>query len=148
MKAAIITVLVLLVIVIVGVGAFFAGSSYGEAQAQNIRSEFFASRQGGTGGQFGQPGQGGQPGQQGQGNFAGGRPAATGTVKSVEGNTVQVTEQNGNTVTVTVNGQTSIQKTINGTTADLTAGTRITVMGSQNGGTVTASVIQIRPTGQ
>lgn len=142
MKAAIIAALVLIVIAIVGVGAFFAGSSYGEAQAQNIRSEFFSSRQGGTGGQ------GGQGGQQGQGNLAGGRPVATGTVKSVEGNTVQVTEQNGNTVAVTVSGQTSIQKTVNGTTADLTPGTRITVMGSQNGANVTASVIQIRPSGQ
>ncbi|MCL5950358.1 MAG: DUF5666 domain-containing protein [Chloroflexi bacterium] len=141
MRTVVIAVLVVIVVVIVGVGAFLAGSSYGQAQAQNVRSQFFASRQNANGGQFGQPG---QAGQRGQGNFAGGRPVAAGTVKSVQGDTIEVTEQNGNTVTVTVNGQTSIEKTVNGTKADLTPGTRVTVMGSQNGSNDTATLIQVR----
>lgn len=143
MKTVLIAILVVGLVVVAGVGGFFAGTSYGETQAQNIRSEFFRTRQGGANGQGAN---GGQTGQQGGGQF--GRPLATGTVKSVQGNTIQVSQQDGSTVTVTMNSQTTIQKTSAGTAADLQPGTRVTVTGEQNGSDVTARVIQIRPAGQ
>jgi hypothetical protein len=145
MKPVLSAIVALIVIAVVGAGAFIAGSNYGEAQAQNTRAEFFRNRQGGapngqgtTSGQNGQNGQGGQFG----------RPAAFGTVKSVSGNTIQLTQQDGSTVTVTTDAQTTIQKTVSGALSDLQPGERITVMSSQTGSTIVARDIQIRPGGQ
>ena len=117
MKTAIISVLVILLIAGVGVGAFLAGQNNGLTQAQNIRNEFFQSRVTGQSGQ----GDAGQRGQGGQGAQFG-RPAATGTVKSIQGNIIQVTMRDGSTVNVTLDGQTVIQKTSNVTKADIQPG--------------------------
>lgn len=140
MKTAIITVLVILLVVGVGVGAFLAGQNNGLTQAQNIRNEFFQSRVTGQSGQ-------GDAAQRGQGAQFG-RPAATGTVKSIQGNIIQVTMRDGSTVNVTLDGQTVIQKTSNVTKADIQPGQNITIMSSQTGENITAQVIQIRATGQ
>ena len=148
MKSVLSAIVALIVIAVVGVGAFIAGSNYGEAQAQNTRAEFFRNRQGGApNGQGAPTGQNGQNGQNGQGGQFG-RPAAFGTVKSVSGNTIQVTQQDGSTVTVTTDAQTTIQKTVSGALSDIQPGERITVMSSQTGSTIVARDIQIRPGGQ
>lgn len=151
MKNVIMGAIALVVVVVVGAGAFFAGTAYGQSQANNTRSEFFRNRGGGTtggaggmGGQLGQNGQGGQGGQGGQ--FAG--RGVFGTVKSVNGNTVVLTMQDGSTVTVTVNAQTAIQKTTSGTASDIQPGERITVESQQTGANITANAIQIRPAAQ
>jgi hypothetical protein len=145
MKPVLSAIVALIVIAVVGAGAFIAGSNYGEAQAQNTRAEFFRNRQGGApNGQGAPTGQNGQNGQGGQ--F--GRPAAFGTVKSVSGNTIQVTQQDGSTVTVTTDAQTTIQKTVSGALSDIQPGERITVMSGQTGSTIVARDIQIRPGGQ
>ncbi len=147
MKTILVAAIVFLSIVVVGVGAFFAGTSYGEAQAQNTRNEFFRNRQGGAGGQAGAFNQSGQNGQNAQ-NSPFGRAAAFGTVKSVSGNTIQLALQDGSTVSVTVNGQTTIQKTVNGAVGDIQQGDRLTVFSDQTGTNITARAIQVRPTGQ
>jgi len=150
MKPVIVATIVAVLVIVVGVGAFFVGDNYGQQQAQNIRNDFLRARQGGTGapngapGQFGQNGQGGQAGQNGQQAGQSGRPAAFGTVKSVTGNTVVVAQQDGSTVTVTVDSQTTIQKTVNGTVSDIQPGERITVLSDQTGSTVAARSIQLR----
>ena len=117
MKTVVISAIVALIVVVTGVGAFFVGDNYGQQQAQNIRNDFLRARQGGQGAPNGTPG---QTGQNGQGGAAGqfGRPVASGTVKSVTGNTLVVTQQDGTTVTVTVDSQTAIQKAASGTSAD------------------------------
>lgn len=143
MKTVIISVLVILLVAGVGVGAFLAGQNNGLTQAQNIRNEFFQSRVTGQSGQ----GDAAQRGQGGQGAQLG-RPAATGTVKSIQGNIIQVTMRDGSTVNVTLDGQTVIQKTSNVTKADIQPGQNITIMSSQTGENITAQVIQIRVTGQ
>ncbi len=146
MKPLIIAIVAALVIV-VGAGSFFAGSAYGQQQAQNVRNDFFRARQGGTGGPNGAQPQNGQNAQGGQnGQF--GRPAAFGTIKSVNGNTMVVTQQDGSTVTVTLDSQTQIIKTVNGTTSDLQAGDRVTVMSDQTTGNIVARSIQLRPANQ
>jgi hypothetical protein len=145
MKTVIVSAIVVLIVIVTGVGAFFVGDNYGQQQAQNIRNDFLRARQGGTGAASGVPSQPGQTGQQ-----AGqvGRPAAFGTVKSVTGNTLVVTQQDGTTVTVTVDQQTAIQKTVIGTIADIQPGERVTVSSDQTGSNVTARSIQLRPANQ
>ncbi len=142
MKPLVIAIVAALVIV-VGAGSFFAGSAYGQQQAQNIRSDFFRARQSGNG----TPNGNGTQGQNGQGGQFG-RPAAAGTVKSINGNTLVITQQDGSTVTVTLDVQTQIIKTVNGTTSDLQPGERITVMSDQTTGNIVARTIQLRPTAQ
>ncbi|MCL4489875.1 MAG: hypothetical protein M1570_17360 [Chloroflexi bacterium] len=144
MKTALTVVIAVVIVAVVGVGAFFAGTSYGQAQAQNTRAQFFRSRGIGTTGATG--GQSGQAGQNGQGTQFG-RPAAFGTVKSVSGNTVVVTQQDGSTVTVTLNSQTQIQKTVSGTTSDIQPGDRVTITSDQTGSNIVARSVQIRPNG-
>jgi hypothetical protein len=141
MKPILAVIIAIVAAVVFGAGGFFAGTAYGSAQAQNTRDEFLRNRQGGTPGQFGQNGPNGQAGQFG-------RPAAVGTVKSVNGNTLTVTQQDGTTVTVTVNQQTTIQKTTTGAISDIQPGQRITVESDQTGGNIVARGIQIRPSGQ
>lgn len=150
MKTILAAVIAVAVVAVVGVGAFFAGTSYGEGQAQNTRSEFFRNRQGANGGQGGAFNQGGQVGQNGQNgqNNPFGRAAAFGTVKSVNGNTIQLSEQDGSTVTVSVDAQTTIQKTVNGTIGDIQPGERLSVFSDQTGSNITARAIQVRPSGQ
>ncbi len=146
MKPLVIAIVAALVIA-VGAGSFFAGSAYGQQQAQNVRADFFRARQGGTNGPTGAQGQNGQNGQGGQGGQFG-RPAAAGTVKSINGNTLVVTQQDGSTVTVTLDAQTQSIKTVNGTSSDLQPGERITVMSDQTTGNIVARTIQLRPNTQ
>lgn len=145
MKTVITIAVAIVLAVVIGVGGFFAGTAYGQSQANNTRAEFFRSRGGG-----GQGGQGGQTGMNGQGGQGGqfGRPAAFGTVKSVNGNTIIITQQDGSTVTVTANAQTVVQKTVNGTVSDIQPGERVTVESDQTGSNVVARAIQVRPSSQ
>ena len=155
MKTITVSVIAALIVIVIGAGAFFVGDNYGQQQAQNIRNDFLRARQGGAGAPnsaSGQPGQTGQPngqfGQNGQQAGQGGRPVAFGTVKSVTGNTLVVTQQDGTTVTVTVDSQTAIQKTVSGTVTDIQPGERVTVLSDQTGSNVTARSIQLRPATQ
>jgi hypothetical protein len=147
MKSGLIAIVVVVLVAVAGVGGFFAGNSFGpNAQAQNIQREFFQQRSGN-----GAPG-GAQNGQSAQ--TRGNRPAANGTVKSVQGNTIQLTMQDGSVVTVNTDAQTVIQKTVTGAVSDIQPGQRITVFSSQVTGTpvpgtaVLATDISIQPSGQ
>jgi Cu/Ag efflux protein CusF len=149
MKIGIIVVLGLVLLAAVGFGAYSYGVNVGTTQAQNIRTEFFQSRTGQGGAQGDTTQMPFQPGQQGQ--RAGGtaaRNATNGTVKSVQGNTIQVTLRDGSTVTVNVDAQTVIQQTVNASVADIKSGENITVLSDQTGSNVTARTIQLRPAGQ
>ncbi|MDE3091460.1 MAG: hypothetical protein KGJ80_18995 [Chloroflexota bacterium] len=139
MKTLYVVIGALVLVMVAGGGGFFAGTSYGQAQAQNIRADFFRQR---SGNQANASGQGSQAGQ------FGGRPAAVGTLKSVQGDTITVTQNDGTIVTVNVNAQTVIQKTVTGTLGDLQAGERVTVLSDQTGSNVTAQTVQIRPSTQ
>lgn len=145
MKTVLLALGVVVLMAVSGGAGFYFGTDNGLKQAQNIRSEFIQQRAGnvtpGAGTQPAQPGQRGTPGLgQGQVAVLGGRPVAQGTIKSIEGNKVTVTQQDGTTTTVTVDDKTTIQKQVNGALADLIAGTRITVT-EQSG----ARRIQILP---
>lgn len=144
MKSILVAVIVVVLVVVAGVGGFFAGNSFGpNAQALSTVNDFRTQRFGNGGqGSTGQSGQGGQGAQQGR------RPVAFGTVKSVQGNTIQVTAQDGTITTVTTDSKTVVQKTVTGAVTDVQPGQRITVMGNQSGSDVTATEISIQPSGQ
>ena len=95
------------------------------------------------------PSQGGNPpGQSGSQPGAFGRPGLGGTVKSVSGNTIQLTGFDGSTVTVKVDDKTTIQKTAPATLSDIRANLQITVVGDASGGTITARMIRIGTDGK
>ncbi len=148
MKTALIVILVVVLVAVVGVGAFMAGSNYGLTQAQNIRAEFFQSRTGqGAAPGGGTPSAGGTRGAGGQGAQFVGR-GVNGTIKSVQGDTMVVTQRDGSTVNVTINAQTAIQKISAGAASDLVPGANVVVTSGETGTNITAQTIQIRPGGQ
>ncbi len=145
MKAAILIVLDLLIIAVVGVGAYMYGMNIGLTQATNIRTEFFQSRSASSAQGDTTQAQIGQQGQRAGGTAA--RNTTTGTVKGVQGNSIQVTLRDGSTVTVNVDAQTVIQQTVASTLSDIKSGENITVLSDQTGSTITARTIQVRPAG-
>ena len=149
MKIVLAVVVAIVLIGAAGFGGYTMGHSAGLTDAQNVRNEFFQQRfgQSGGNGQSAQ-GQGGQVGQNGQSGQFTRRPVAFGTVKSVQGNTIELTAADGSTVTVSTTSQTTVQKTVAGAVSDIKPGDRISVAGNQSGGSVTATEISIQATGQ
>ncbi len=135
MKTALIGIVVVILMAASGGVGYYFGNANGLQSATNIRNEFFASRAGTQGGepntQGGGQRNGGQNTGQGTGTF-GGRPTAAGLVKSVQGNTITVTQQDGSTTTVTVDDKTQYLKLGTASLSDVTPGLRITVT-EQNG---------------
>jgi len=127
------------IILIVAGGAFYGGMMYERSQQASIRSRFFAER-GGLPGGTPQPGAGNVP--QGQAGFGRG---ASGTVKSIQGDTLLLSTAQ-DVTTVILNDQTGIRKTVAGQIADLQPGQRVVVTGDRaQDGTITATSIQILP---
>jgi len=118
----------------VGAGAFYGGTVYECQQVANVRNSFFNGR-GGNGGTGGGGGGGGIGG------------GVFGTVKSITGNTIQISTPQ-NVTTVDLSDATTFMKTITGTVSDVQVGETITVRGQRDSsGNVTADSIQILPAG-
>ena len=152
------TIIVSLVaVVLIGATGFVAydtGYKAGNQSAVSVQREFFQNRVGqqGQGGQGNPNAQGNSPaGQNAQGGRANiGRPVAAGTVKSVQGNTIVVTEQNGTAVTVMVDAQTQIIKSVTAQISDIQTGARVIVTSDQastSGTPVNARLITIQGAG-
>lgn len=90
--------------------------------------------------QGGAPPGGAQPGQ------LGGQPGVGGTVKSVSGNTIQLTGFDGSVTTVQVDSKTVIQKSASATLSDIKAGVQITVIVDSSTGSNIARIIRIETT--
>ena len=142
MKKIWIGVAVVLLVVAVGGGAFWAGMSYGKSQAEQdvvgLTQERFEVR----GGQFLGPGQlpeGGQLPQGGQGpttQFVGG--GVRGTIEAVEGETVVINTDEG-LIRVQTTDTTLIQKNMSVGVGDLEIGEAVVVSGPKNDdGSITA----------
>jgi hypothetical protein len=136
MKQILVIVVGIVLMAISGGVGYYLGNDNGLRTAQNIRAEFLQQRLGAqtaSGGETTVPGQPTRQAQQGitqrGGTTAllGGRPTANGTVKSVQGNTITVTQADGSSATVTVDDKTTIQKLGAATLADVQAGLRIIV---------------------
>ena len=124
---------IVVALVAVGVGSFYGGTVYAGQQAAATRAAFLNGR-GGTGGGAGGAG----------GGFGGG---VAGTIKSINGNTVQVSTAQ-NVTTVTLSASTTVMQSVTATAADLQVGQQVTVRGQRDtAGNVTATSIQVVPAG-
>jgi hypothetical protein len=125
-------------IALVAVGISIVGCSSPQSQnPQSSQPPAGANAPSAQGPASGQPAQGGgQPG-------GPGGPGSSGTVKSISGNTIQLTGQDGNVISVKIDDKTTIQKNVSGTLADMQTGVRLIVMGDQGSGTIIARNIQI-----
>lgn len=142
---------VIVLLVIVGVGAFIAGRNAGLTEQLNIRAEFFQQRAGTLGGAPSAAGVTSNPaGASGASDTAPGargaalqgRQLVNGVVKSVQGNTVTVTQQrDGSTATLTIDDKTIIEKMTTGTLADIQPGWRITAVEQTTGGATTRRIV-------
>lgn len=132
---------ILVALLVGGVGGFVWGRNVGLSEQINIRTEFFQQRAAAMSGAPNVPGDNSQ-GAGPRGVFAQGRQLVNGVVKSVEGNTVTVTQQrDGSTATLTVDDKTIIEKTTSGTLADIKPGWRITAFEQTAGGTTTRRIV-------
>lgn len=146
MKIQYVIIGAVLLAVIVGACGFFGGMTYAQAQARQQLTNFQQQRAAqGAGGAPGALPQGGQfgGGFRGQGNAQLGAPVANGQIKSINGNTVEISTAD-SVVTVTVNDETMITKTERGTVSDLQTGDRVTVFSKETGDSPLASGIQVQ----
>ncbi len=145
MNKAAVVIGILLVIVAVGAGSFWAGMRIGENRLIQDPARLF-QRFRDQGGQF--PGMGGQfPGMVGTPpsgaeaqRFGGG---IMGTIEAIEGDTLLVSTEEGE-VRVQTTDTTLIEKSMTVGVEDLEAGEQVVVSGSQNDdGSITARSIRI-----
>ena len=130
MKNNIIAVIVLVALV-VGGGAFFAGMKYHQSK---IPAGRFTNISGARGGNFAQRGQG-----------QGFRPVS-GQIIGVDNNSVTVKLQDGSSKIVLLTDRTNINKSSQGSKTDLQTGENVAVFGTQNSdGSVTAQNVQLNP---
>ena len=121
------------VIVIVGVIAFFGGMKFQESKSGGNR-QFNA-------GQFNNGGRGGNTG----GRFGGARPVM-GEILSSDDKSITVKIQDGSSKIILISDKTAVNKASNATKADLTTGAQVAVFGNENSdGSVTAQNIQLNP---
>lgn len=123
--------LTIILCVVIGAGAFYAGMKYQQSQRSSFAGQFGVRR--GTANGFGTGGNGGN------------RPVY-GDIVSSDDTSITVKAQDGSSKIVLVTGTTSINKASAGTKADLTTGQTVAVYGITNSdGSLTAQNIQINP---
>jgi hypothetical protein len=130
----------IVVILIVGGGAFWGGMAYAQGQTptRGAGAAGFTRGAGGAGGSFA-----GRTGGAAGGGFT------TGQIVSVGNGTITIQSATASsTEIVLVGSSTQVQKTVAGSMSDLTTGTQVVVTGTPNSdGSLTAQSIQIRPAG-
>ncbi len=133
MKKVIIVITAVVLAVAIGAGGFYGGMAYERNQANQIRSQFLASR--------GLTGTGTGNGTQRRGLFAGG--GTTGQVKSISGNTLTVSTAQ-NVTTVNLSNTTRIEKAAPGAASDIQPGQQVIVSGQRdNSGNINATQVLI-----
>lgn len=144
MKKAWIGVAVVVLVVVIGAGAFWAGMTYGKSQAEQDVMGLIQGRMGDRGGQF--PGMGQfRQGEQGDApQFGSGMMGAMGamgtmgTIEGVEGETLIINSNEG-LIRVQTTDTTLIQKNMPVGVGDLEIGEAVVVSGPQNDdGSITA----------
>lgn len=123
-------IIIAVVVLVVGVGAFYSGVNYGKAQIPT-RSAV---------GQFGS-GQNGSRGARGNGFVAG-------EILSKDATSITLKLTTGGSKIVFTTASTTVSKSTSGTLSDLDTGANVTIQGVANSdGSVTAQSVQIRPAG-
>jgi hypothetical protein len=124
---------------------FLAGVELEKSQATGIPTTPTAPTAGGAAAGAGAGGRGGFPF---AGRGAGGGNASFGTISSVSGNTVYVTEASGNTVKVTLSPATKVTKSQSVTKSSLRPGDAVVIQGAtSSNGTVSATSVSDSGTG-
>jgi hypothetical protein len=135
MKKNILVIISIVVLLVVGCGAFYGGVIYGKSKNAGPS---FAGGNFLSGTKTGQPGVGG--------NGGGG---ASGEIVSKDGNSITLKTQNGGSKIIFYSSTTQISKSTSGTIDDLAAGTNVSITGTAGSdGSITAKSIQIRPDGE
>ena len=138
MKRTWIVVGVLVLVVAVGAGAFWAGMSYGKSQASQDRASLMQERLGARGIQLPAGDQLPQGGQRDTAQFGGG---ISGTIEIIEGETLVINTDEG-IIRVQTADTTLIEKNMSVGVGDLEVGEMVVVSGSRNeDGSVTARSI-------
>ena len=144
MKKAWIGIAVVVLVVAVGAGAFWAGMTYGKSQAEQDVMGLIQGRMGARGGQFPEGGQfpGGDQLPQGeQGDTAQFGGGISGTIEIIEGETLVINSDEG-IIRVQTTDTTLIEKNMSVGVGDLEVGEMVVVSGSRNeDGSVTARSI-------
>ncbi|MBT8226694.1 MAG: hypothetical protein HKP61_10685 [Dactylosporangium sp.] len=115
------------------------GSSSGSSAAGNARAAGNLPGGGFPSG-MGRQGQAGAS-QGAQAQQGSGGSATTGKVKLVDGTTVYLETADGQVITVKTDGETAVRTTTTSSLAALAAGTQVTVEGTADGNTVTATTV-------
>lgn len=127
---------IILVAVLVGTGAFFGGIKYQQSKQPAFSRQF-------GGGQGARNGQGGTAGLSGDRRSF--RPV-NGEIISTDDKSITVKMQDGSSRIVMLSDKTEINKAASGTKDDLKVGEKVAVFGTDNtDGSVTAQNIQLNP---
>ncbi len=130
------TIGVIVALILVGGGAFYAGTVYQQGQTASTAS---------TRGQYGN-GQGAAGGA--RGGMRAGSGFSSGTVVTLDANDMSIKLPSGSTQIILLSTSTQVMKSAAGTLADLSQGAMVTVTGASNSdGSITAQSVQIRPAG-
>lgn len=132
-------IVMIVLLIIVGIGAFYGGMQYQKSQRTTLAQ--YTTAQGQFGGQ-GQTIQGNRRLRQGGQNGS----AIRGKIMSVSGSTITIQEQDGSSKIILFSNSTTISKATTGSASDLITGTQVMAGGTTNSdGSVTAQFIQINP---
>lgn len=127
-------IVLVVVAVIVGAGAFFAGMKYQQTKSPTSR---FGNIQAGQA-RFG--------GQNGQGRFGGGGRPVVGEIINTDDKSITVKLADGSSKIVLLPDNAVISKTDTGSKTDLKTGINVGVFGTENSdGSVTAQNVQLNP---
>jgi len=131
MKKTSLIIIAIIVLIVVGIGAFYGGMLYGKSQSKTTASSSFQTFRGARTG-------------------ASGASIILGDIIGEDSTSITLQLPNGSgSKIIFYSDTTQISKTTTGAASDLTNGTSVNVTGIANAdGSVTANSIQIRPAGQ
>ncbi len=142
MNKAVKIILGIVIALAVAGGSFYGGTVYGKSQAQAELQERFAAGRTGT---F----PSGQATGQGNGTRTNQGSMLVGEIKTVNADSLVITDRDNNEITVKATDTTLIEKNMSVKVTDLAAGETVVISGNKAAdGTITARSLQVAPAGR